>query len=163
MVAEVTNELPVSPIDEPSADSSPPIEDGYFSVRGEVVYQSAVDGHLVVKIKQAPRKTSDKPKYFKLKLKGILSTKAVGQFWDFQAKREADSLVIQHSDAVAILPSKPRLKRNKPPRPGGYSGPKRSIETPRPTRKGDSKSVTRPTGNRPPVPKPIKRQNPPSQ
>jgi hypothetical protein len=36
--------------------SSLEIEDGYFSVRGEVVYQSASDGHFIVKIKQSPVK-----------------------------------------------------------------------------------------------------------
>jgi len=47
---------------------SPEVENDYFSIRGEVVYQSASDKHFVVKIKQAPCKESDKPKYFKLNL-----------------------------------------------------------------------------------------------
>jgi len=136
------------------------IEDGYFSVRGEVVYQSASDGHFIVKIKQSPRKESDKPKYFKLKLQGILATKAVGQFWDLQAKRQAESLVLQEGEAVAVLPSKPKLKKNKP-RQGGYSDTKRNLDSPRPVRKaGDSTSVTRPVPKLP-SPKPIKRQKPP--
>ena len=136
------------------------LEDGYFSVRGEVVYQSAAEGHLVVKIKQAPRKDSDKPKYFKLKLQGVLATKAVGQFWDLQARRQAESLVIQHGEAIAVLPSKPKLKKSKPPQ-RGYSGPKRNLDTPRPVRKAaDSTAVTRPVPKSP-SPKPIKRQKPP--
>jgi hypothetical protein len=137
------------------------LEDGHFSVRGEVVYQSASEGHFVVKIKQAPRKESDKPKYFKLKLQGILGTKAVGQFWDLQAKRQAESLVLQHGEAIAVLPSKPKLKKNKPRQPG-YSAPRRNLDTPRPVRKaGDSTSVTRPSRPKAPSPKPIKRQKPP--
>lgn len=141
-------------------EASLEIEDGYFSIRGEVVYQSAADGHFVVKIKQAPRKESDKPKYFKLKIQGDLGTKAVGQFWDLQAKRQADSLVLQHREAIAILPSKPKLRKAKP-----YQSSTPSVRgnwnTPSPIRKvGDSKSVPKPIPKSP-TPKPIKRQRPP--
>lgn len=135
------------------------IEDGYFSIRGEVVYQSISDGNFVVKIKQAPRKESDKPKYFKLKLQGDLATKAVGQFWDLLCLRQAESLVLQKGEAIAVIPSKPKLKKNKP-QPSGYA-PRRNLDNPRPVRKvGDTKSVTRPVP-RTPSPKPIKRQKPP--
>ena len=143
--------------------SSSEIEDGYFSVRGEVVYQSASDKNLVVKIKQAPRQESDKPKYFKVKLVGELATKAVGQFWDLQVKRQDQALVIEQGEAIAVLPSKPKLKKNKP-RQGGYSpSPRRNVDTPRPVRKsGETTSVTRPIPKTP-SPKPIKRQKPPQE
>ena len=147
---------------EPAPEEKPVIseEDGYFSVRGEVVYQSASDGTFVVKIKQAPRQESDKPKYFKLKLQGDLATKAVGQFWDLKVKRQDQNLVLEKAEAIAVLPSKPKLKKNKP-RQGGYSGTRRNVDTPRPVRKaGDSTPVTRPVPKTP-SPKPIKRQKPP--
>ena len=149
-----------------SAHPSLELEDGYFSIRGEVVYQSTLDKHFVIKIKQAPRKDSEKPKYFKLKLQGVLGTKAVGQFWDLQAKRQADSLVLQQGEAVVTLPSKPKLRKNKPPRKGGYSGStgvKRNWEPPRPVPKTGSTTST-PQPVRPPsAPKPIKRPKPPQQ
>jgi len=136
------------------------IEDGYFSVRGEVIYQSVSDGHFVVKIKQAPRKESEQPKYFKLKLQGNLGTKAVGQFWDLQVKRQAETLMLQEGVAIAVLPSKPKLRKNKP-RQEGYAGSKRNLDTPRPIPKtGNTQSVTRPV-LKTPSPKPIKRQKPP--
>jgi hypothetical protein len=142
----------------PSA--SPVIEDGYFSVRGEVVYQSAADGYLLVKIKQAPRKESDKPKYFKVKIQGDLRTKALGQFWDLQARRQADSLVLQHGEAIAVLPSKPKLRKNKPYQ-GANPSVRRNWDTPSPVRKtGASSSVPKPIPKSP-TPKPIKRQRPP--
>ena len=136
------------------------VEDGYFSVRGEVIYQSTSDSHFIVKIKQAPRKESDKPKYFKLKLQGVLETKAVGQFWDLHVTRQADSLVLNEGKAITLLPSKPKLKKNKP-RQEGYSDHSRQTNTPRPVRKiGDSTSaMTRPIPKSP-SPKPIKRQKP---
>ncbi|MBE9191830.1 hypothetical protein IQ230_16025 [Gloeocapsopsis crepidinum LEGE 06123] len=138
------------------------VEDGYFSVRGEIVYQSAPDQHFIVKIKQAPRKDSDKPKYFKLKLSGDLGSKAVGQFWDLHVQRQEKDLVLKEGSAIAILPSKPKLKRGGSPRKGGYPLPKRNSDTPRPVRKSlDPKPITRPVPKAS-VPKPIKRPKPPN-
>jgi hypothetical protein len=157
--------------------SSSDIPDGGFSVRGEVVYQSNEAGNLVIKIKQAPRKQNDKPKYFKLKLTAKLETKAVGKFWDFQVMRKADQLSIESGEVIADLP-----KKRKPQRPGGFKGggrrpsglgnkktfiPKqRNGELQRPIRKvGDTST---PTPSRPnpspvstkPTPKPVKRPKP---
>lgn len=136
------------------------IEDGYFSVRGEVVYQSAADGHFFVKIKQTPRKETDKPKYFKLKLQGNLATKAVGQFWDLQARRQAESLVLEKGEFVATMP-KPKPRKIKPRQDGYPSGGRSWKDTPRPVRKtGESQPLQRPIPKSP-TPKPIKRQKPP--
>lgn len=150
------------------------IPDGGFSVRGEVVYQSFDEKSLVVKIKQAPRKPNDKPKYFKLKLRGVLTTKAVGKFWDFQAKREADGLVIETAEAIADLPKKrrPPFKGGGGPRGAGGGGrrpfpPRRPGETPRPVKRGsgDSSPITKPlpkssSSSSTPTPKPVKRPKP---
>jgi hypothetical protein len=147
------------------------IADGGFSVRGEVVFQSFDAKSLVVKIKQAARKPTDKPKYFKLKLRGVLTTKAVGKFWDFQAKREADVLVVEKAEAIADLPKKRRPPFKGGPRPSGGGGvggrkpfpPRRtSGETPRPIKKtgsGDTSVVSKPIPKTP-APKPIKRPKP---
>ncbi|MGV0108573.1 hypothetical protein [Nostoc sp. DSM 114167] len=146
------------------------VTDGGFSVRGEVVYQSFDAKSLVVKIRQAPRKSTDKPKYFKLKLRGVLTTKAVGKFWDFQAKREADVLVVEKAEAIADLPKKRKPPFKGGPRAGigGAGGrkpfpPRRTGETPRPIKKtstgGDPSVVSKPIP-RTPVPKPIKRPKP---
>jgi hypothetical protein len=169
-----------------SIDGSPvpssEITDGGFSVRGEVVYQSTDVQNLVVKIKQAPRKPTDKPKYFKLKLRGILNTKAVGKFWDFQVKREADILIVESASAIADLPKKRRPPMRGGPgaggrRPGGPGGPggsggrrpsyppRRSGDTPpRPIKKtdGDSSASSRPVQSRP-TPKPVKKSKPPEE
>lgn len=147
----------------PTTQSSAAIPDGGFSVRGEVVYQSFDAKSLVVKIKQAPRKPTDKAKYFKLKLRGVLSTKAVGKFWDFQVKREADVLVVEKGEAIADLP-----KKRKPPFKGGPRGgsrkpfpPRKPGETPRPIKKtsGESSVVSKPVPKTP-LPKPVKRPKP---
>jgi len=44
-------------VDKELENPSPEVENDYFSIRGEVVYQSASDKHFVVKIKQAPAKS----------------------------------------------------------------------------------------------------------
>ncbi|MEM6752501.1 MAG: hypothetical protein AAF630_05970 [Cyanobacteria bacterium P01_C01_bin.38] len=165
--------------DSPSKTSEPAVEltpsseipDGGFSVRGEVVYQSFDAGNLVVKIKQAPRKNDDKPKYFKLKLTGKLDTKAVGKFWDFQVQRQADLLMIEKAEFIADLPKKrrPPFKKGggRPPRRGGGGGrpynKRHSGDTPRPVKKaGQSGDAPKPANNRP-TPKPVKRQKPPEE
>ncbi|MEH2225240.1 hypothetical protein [Nostoc sp.] len=147
------------------------VADGGFSVRGEVVYQSFDAKSLVVKIRQAPRKSTDKPKYFKLKLRGVLTTKAVGKFWDFQAKREADVLIVEKAEAIADLPKKRKPPFKGGPRAGSGGGaggrkpfpPRRTGETPRPIKKtstgGDPSVVSKPIP-RTPAPKPIKRPKP---
>ena len=148
------------------------VADGGFSVRGEVVYQSFDAKSLVVKIRQAARKPTEKPKYFKLKLRGVLTTKAVGKFWDFQAKREADVLIVEKAEAIADLPKKRKPPFKGGPRAGGGDGagggrkpfpPRRSGETPRPIKKtgagGDPSVVSKPIPKTP-APKPIKRPKP---
>ncbi|NMG18829.1 hypothetical protein [Brasilonema bromeliae] len=146
------------------------VPDGDFSVRGEVVYQSYEAEHLVIKIRQAARKQDDKPKYFKLKIKGKLEARAVGKFWDLQVKRETDSLVVESAEAIADLPKKrrppqtrhggggrrPSGKKPFPPRP-------RNGEIPRPVKKtGDTGAASIPISSKP-IPKPVKRLKPPEQ
>ncbi|WYL92921.1 MAG: hypothetical protein HEQ35_02765 [Gloeotrichia echinulata IR180] len=148
------------------------IPDGGFSVRGEVVYQSFDTKNLVVKIKQAPRKPTDKSKYFKLKLRGVLTTKAVGKFWDFQVKREGDVLIVENAEAIADLPKKrkPPFRGGGGPRGAGGAGgrkpfpPRRTGETPRPIKKtgGDPSAVSKPIPKTP-APKPIKKPKPPAE
>ncbi|NET72538.1 MAG: hypothetical protein F6K62_16900 [Sphaerospermopsis sp. SIO1G2] len=144
--------------------ASSDIPDGEFSVRGEVVYQSFDSKSLVVKIKQAPRKPTDKPKYFKLKMRGVLATKAVGKFWDFQVKREADVLMVENAEAIADLP-----KKRKPPIKGGNRGSSRPGKRPfrrtndstsRPVKKSGDISAGSKSVPKTPPPKPVKKQKP---
>ncbi|CEJ43166.1 hypothetical protein [Umezakia ovalisporum] len=143
--------------------SSSELPDGSFSIRGEVVYQSFDAQSLVVKIKQSPRKSTDKAKYFKLKLRGVLTTKAVGKFWDFQARREADALVVEKAEAIAELPKKRKPQFKGSPRGGGKKPfPRKRIgETPKPIKKlmAEPSAVSKPIPKAP-LPKPIKRSKP---
>ncbi len=149
--------------------SEPDVEDGYFSIRGEVIYQSQdQEKYVIVKIKQTPRKNDEnKMKFFKLKLKGDLATKAIGFFWDFHVKLQAESLMIQQANNIGALPIK---KRKFPPgeKPGGFrGGGNKRPYTPRPTGDGprSERPNIKPSAGAPPVPKeplpkPIKKPKP---
>ncbi|MGL5080221.1 MAG: hypothetical protein ACRC8A_01915 [Microcoleaceae cyanobacterium] len=96
------------------------IEHGYFSIRGEAVYQSQEeDRYVIVKIRQAARKEGEKPKFFKLKLQGLAGPKAVGHFWDLHVQLSKDMLLIQESHDIGMLPLK---RRGRPPFRGGGGG-----------------------------------------
>ena len=140
--------------EEPSISYQPSseVDDDYFSIRGEVIFQSPEDNSIVVKIQQAPRKKDgDRIKSFKLKLEGGLTGKVVGYFWDLQVRRQGDNLVIHQSSPIGMIPPKKRSKssfdqgdrpkRDFAPRPGGSfnrssrSTPNAAAISPAPVRK----------------------------
>lgn len=98
-----------------STSSSEP-EDGYFSIRGEIVYYSQENHVVIVKIKQFPRKESDKVKFFKLQLKGNFPEKPMGRFWDLKVTLEGETLVIAEANDLGFIPSKrkPPYGKGKP-------------------------------------------------
>jgi hypothetical protein len=93
--------------------SSAEIKDNYFSIRGEVVFFERDKEVVVVKIKQFPRKEGDKPKSFKLKLKGVLEGKPLRRFWDLNVNLEGETLVISEEEAtdLGFAQKKPRFKK----------------------------------------------------
>ncbi|WP_449416257.1 hypothetical protein [Phormidium nigroviride] len=158
---------------EESPESFPPshinVENGYFSIRGEVIYQSQEDEkYVIVKIKQAPRKDGETMKFFKLKLTGDLATKAVGHFWDFHVQLQAEKLLIQQGNNIGPMPvkKKPFNKAGG----GGFKGkraftpaPKRDPDAPRPappTRKPAAAAAEAPPPRKEPLAKPVKKPKP---
>jgi len=106
-VAEAT-EVP-----EPPSQLAAPLQDGYFSIRGEIVFQSTDRNYLLVKIQQSPRKSSDRPKAFKLKLLGTLKDKTLGYFWDLHVQRQGGELTIVNGQKVALVPPKRKSKTDR--------------------------------------------------
>ncbi len=87
----------------------------YFSIRGEVVYQNADEGWLMVKIIQfSRRKPDEKPPYFNLKLLGFLPERPVKNFWSLDVERSGTNLVIQSGQRIADLGKKVPPKKGKP-------------------------------------------------
>ncbi|WP_331281801.1 hypothetical protein [Planktothrix serta] len=142
-------------------EALPKVQQGYFSIRGEVVYQSQeAEKYVIVKIRQAPRKDNDKPKFFKLKLIGIAGMRSVGHFWDLHVQLQEDYLVIQESHDIGMIPN----KRRKPPFQKG--GPRRqpgqgySNTGSRPPYKPKFQSdQAPPPPRREPIAKPLKRKS----
>jgi hypothetical protein len=163
--------------------STDDLDDKYFSVRGEVIYQSIEEEKILVKIRRIP-KPGTEPKAFKVALKGTLEGKAVGYFWDLNVQREGNELVVRDGTMIGAVPPQKRGKGSGRPR-SGMGGPRRRPQggpppgrkrwnSPRdaqrdgqrdgqrqPSRSGDRPSST----NRGPVPKPVikRRSNPEDQ
>ncbi len=161
---EDASELEASPQSDssPAASSTPEdsgFDENYFSIRGEVVFYSAEEQQIVVKIQQAPRKTADREKAFKLRLDGVLSSpKALGYFWDLQVERRGAALVVTSGTPIGLVPPKKKTASTGFKRAGDRRPPQRK------TRPVGAKSAA-PAGapRREPLPKPVKRAEPASE
>jgi hypothetical protein len=87
------------------------LQNGYFSIRGEVIFSSSEEGKVIVKIVQAPRKQSETAKFFKLKLKGKIPDQPIGHFFNFEAALEENILVIKEANDLGLLPGRGQLLR----------------------------------------------------
>jgi hypothetical protein len=145
---EVPAQVPAEELGEP--------DDKYFSVRGEVVFQSPDDQKLLVKIRRAPQQGSDEAKIFKVSVHGALEGKVVGYFWDLQVERQDNNLVLREGTRIGIVPPQKRsasdrgrgggFRRSGPPRQGSFSPPRRegSGSSQRPIRAGERSDSDRP-------------------
>jgi hypothetical protein len=165
-IAEPTPEAP--------AEELAPPDDKYFSVRGEVVFQSPEDQKLLVKIRRSPQQGSDESKIFKVALHGALEGKVVGYFWDLQVERQATNLVVREGTRIGIVPPQKKtagssgkggFRRGGPPRRGGFSGPRREGSGgQRPVQRGggeasrnENRPAPTPSQPRPQFSKPVKK------
>lgn len=152
----ITGEEQIAPASD-NAELAQPIEDGYFSVRGQIVYQSHEKELLYVKIQQTARKTKsrdERNKAFKLRIIGTLPQKAVGYFWDLNVKRQGNELYLQDGTSIALMP----VQKNQ--RPQKHSG-KPFTKMPyskKPNLANRNNAAANPSRESRPVPKPIKRQ-----
>lgn len=145
------------------AEGLPVLKNGYFSIRGEVIYQSREEEQVIVKIRQSPRKETEKIKFFKLKLKGFLGERVIGHFWDLQIDLQASALVIQEANDIGLLPVKKRVGGGRKPfNKGRRPDSRKSTNSQRPVRKGERPAATAPTPvkRKDPLPKPVKRAEP---
>lgn len=129
------------------------IPSSYFSIRGEVIYQSRETREIFVKIRQAPKKKTEEERYFKIRLIGDLPQKLVGNFWDFDVVRVNDDLEIRSGQFVAPLRAKlPRKGGSRPPTDSGSKIPFR-----KPLEANDGREMV----DKPKPAAPIKRSLPP--
>ncbi|MEM6447223.1 MAG: hypothetical protein AAFY57_09460 [Cyanobacteria bacterium J06642_2] len=111
---------------EPDDDSA--VVPDFFSIRGEVIFQSRERGFIIVKIWQSSRKNqpAKKPMAFKLRLEGQLEGNAVGQFWDLTVRRQGAQLFI--AAGTALGPAARPFHRKPMKRPRGKFPQPRSGE-----------------------------------
>jgi|GEM_PF-114144 len=109
----------------------PNVQDGYFSVRGEVSSQSTEDNSVIVKVRRTEQKfDKDKDKVnkeyskFKVRLTGLLPTDAVGQFWSVNVQRQGDVLSIIDGQFIGIIPHKGKRSQSNSRGGGGRFAPR---------------------------------------
>jgi len=151
--------------------SRPTVVPDWFSIRGEVVFQSQEKGFIIVKIRQSGKKASanspsqrvqkdgtaaSKPQAFKLRLIGSLPGKGVGNFWDLQVRRRGSLLYVEAGTPIGPVlktPPRPRLKRSTPRLQKGPLPPPRGQQP-------ISNPQVYPPRDPTKVPKPVKRKRP---
>ena len=103
-------------------DAAPPSDDlpegdGYFSVRGELIYTRPEDGDLVVKIRQQPRPDGSRPTPFKLQLKGAIPPEHLRHFVALDLRRHGQQLHVEQHEVIGPVPQ--RGGKGRGGRPGG--------------------------------------------
>lgn len=166
----------------PASSSTEDLDDRYFSVRGEIVYQSEEEQRLLVKIRRSPKQGTTQAKAFKVALKGVIQGKALGYFWDLHVQRENNELVLKEANQIGMVPPQKRRggpggsaggrrggRPSGPPRRGGPGGgpsgpPRKRWQDREGGSSGQSRParIERPTGPKQPISKPVKRR-PPSE
>ncbi len=137
---------------EDSLSSAFPVKSGDFSIRGQVVYASHQKKIVIVKIRQSPKQSSEKPKFFKLKLHGKLPDKAVGCFWELQVRLVNNQLTIITGTNLGQMTQK-----------RGNFLKKRSSSPIRPKRSSTNSDRPFSSPHRPSLPKPIRHRNNPQK
>ncbi len=97
-----------------------PEGDGYFSVRGELIYTRPEEGDLVVKIRQQPRPDGTRPTPFKLQLRGEIAPEHLRHFVSLELRRHGQQLQLEQHEVIAPVPQ--RAGRGRTPARGGRSG-----------------------------------------
>ena len=97
---------------------------------------------IIVKILQGAKRPSDEAKSFKLMIRGVLTGKTVGYFWDLDVQRQSRSLVLQTASPIGAVPPKKRAKKKHGFRNSGPSGGRN--QRPKPRREAKTASTSNP-------------------
>lgn len=116
-------------------ENLPPVNENYFSIRGEVIHYDEGEQVILVKILQGLKRPPAAHKAFRVLIQGSLQGRAVGYFWDLHIKRDAKTLVLDQGIPVGIVPPKKRKqgvssggpRRSGPPRRGPSGGSNRTF------------------------------------
>jgi hypothetical protein len=81
-----------------------PEGDGYFSVRGELVFTRPETGEIVIKVRQKPRADGSRPQPFKIPLRGEVPLDHLRHFVSLGARRRGQQLDLESFEVVGPLP-----------------------------------------------------------
>ena len=81
-----------------------PEGDGYFSVRGELVFTRPEAGEAVIKIRQLARADGNRPQPFKLQIKGEVPPVALRHFVAAELRRAGQDLTLEDLDVIGPIP-----------------------------------------------------------
>ena len=112
---------------EAPVDDQLPEGDGYFSVRGELIYTRPETGDLVVKVRQLPRGDGNRPIPFKLQLRGDIPLEHLRHFVALDLRRVGQQLQVEHVEVMGPVAQRGTRggkagKGGKGRRDGGSSG-----------------------------------------
>lgn len=93
------------PSEDPQDSQNIEPSDGYFSVRGELMFTDPEARQLVVRIRQQPRgnTTSQRGRNFKLTLHGAVPRRALRHFLNLDLKRHGQSLHVERYDVIQFV------------------------------------------------------------
>lgn len=109
--------------DEPDLLDNLPEGDGYFSVRGELIFTRPETNDVVVKIRQLPRADGSRPQPFKLQLKGVVPMEHLRHFVSLDLRRSGQQLQLEKFEVIGPLPQRSDRR-------GGGGGGKRPQRRP---------------------------------
>ncbi|MFM7634768.1 MAG: hypothetical protein ACKO7Z_04115 [Cyanobacteriota bacterium] len=113
---------------DPEADHGDglPEGDGYFSIRGELIYTRPETADLVVKVRQMPRSDGSKPLPFKLQLKGEIPLEHLRHFVALDLRRQAQQLQLERVEVIGPLAQRGSRGGKKTGRKPGGNAARRS-------------------------------------
>ncbi len=125
------------------------MSENYFSIRGEVVAQNDRRQQLAIKIQQRPRPGETEARDFRVEIQGQLPNPALQEFWEVEAERQGDRLLLRQAKRVKAMGPRRRSEAEHPaPRPGRHRSQSPHRETPQPEVSSRSE--------RPAPPKPVR-------
>jgi hypothetical protein len=103
-----------------AVDDALPEGDGYFSVRGELIFTRPETGDLVVKVRQKPRADGSRPTPFKLQMRGEVPLEHLRHFVALDLRRQGQQLALEKLEVIA--PVAQRGNRGGKAKRGGERG-----------------------------------------
>ena len=92
--------------DQPDVDDTLPEGDGFFSVRGELIFTKPETGEMVVKIRQQPRSDGRRPLPFKLQIRGEMPLEHLRHFVSLELRRQGQELHLENHEVIAPMPTR---------------------------------------------------------